>query len=145
MAGHPEGSELRELSVEECWDLVETRSVGRFAACRIGAGPLVLPVNYVIADDRSRVVFRSGPGAKLKAVGNGLSVIQVDEIDPLHHTGWSVVIEGTTSWHYEGPESTVVETWAPGPKPYVVSMQPTGITGRRIHLPQPETDERGYR
>lgn len=144
MAGHPEGGDLRDLSVDECWQLVETRSVGRFAANRSNAGPLVVPVNYVVDDDLN-VVFRSGAGTKLDSVGNGMAVIQVDEIDPLHHTGWSVLIEGTTSWLHEEQHETVIETWAPGPRPYVVRLVPVVITGRRIDLPQPETDGRGYR
>lgn len=144
MAGHPEGADLVELSVEECWRLIETRSIGRFALNRTGAGPLVVPVNYVIDGDHT-LVFRSGAGTKLDSVGHGMAVIQVDEIDPLHRTGWSVVIEGTTSWQDEGHDRTVVETWAPGSRPYVVRLVAVVVTGRRIDLPQAGTDARGYR
>ncbi len=144
MSGHPEAGELRELSVDECWQLAKSRSVGRFAANRGRLGPLVVPVNYAIDDDH-RIVFRSGPGSKLNAVGHGVAVIQIDEIDPLHHTGWSVVVEGTTSWLYEEQDRTGVESWAPGHRPYVVRMTPVRLSGRRIHFAQPDTDGRGYR
>ncbi len=144
MASHPEGGDLVVLSVEDCWQLAATKSVGRFAANRPGMGPLVVPVNYVIDGDH-RIVFRTGPGAKFNAVGHGVTVIEIDEIEPIRHTGWSVVIEGTTSWLYEEQDKTTVESWAPGPRPYVVRMTPVRVSGRRIHLPQADTDARGYR
>ena len=144
MAGHPEGGDLVVLSVRRVLAAVEARSVGRFAANRPGMGPLVVPVNYVIDGDH-RIVFRTGPGAKLNAVGHGVTVIQIDDVDPLHQTGWSVMIEGTTSWLYEEQDQTAVESWAPGPRTYVVRMTPVRVSGRRIHLPQADTDQRGYR
>jgi hypothetical protein len=145
IADDSDGGELLELSTEECWQLVEARSVGRFAANRHGVGPLVVPVNYTV-DDRRTVVFRTGPGAKLASLSDGaVVVIQVDEIDPLHRTGWSVIIEGTTSSLYEEPDQTDVEPWAPGPRHYVVRVVPLQISGRRIHLLRADTDQRGYR
>lgn len=144
MADDSHRAELLELSTEECWQLVEARSVGRFAANRHGAGPLVVPVNYAV-DDRHAVVFRTGPGAKLASLSEGAVVIQVDEIDPFHRTGWSVIIEGTTSWSYEESGPTAVEPWAPGLRNYVVRVVPVQISGRRIHLPMADTDQRGYR
>jgi len=138
-----EPGKLLELTVEECWQLAETRSVGRFAVNRRGVAPLVVPVNYVI-DEQRVIVFRTGSGAKLSAVGRGVAVIQIDELDPVHRTGWSVMIEGTTTWLYEEQDRTVVEPWAPGPRPYVVRMTPVRVSGRRIDAPPSETDARGY-
>lgn len=143
MISDPGDGDLQTLSVEECWRLIATTSVGRFAANRHRVGPLVVPVNYVIDD--GCLVFRTGPGAKLDAVSRGVAVIQVDEIDPLHHTGWSVMVEGTTRWLYEEQDPTVVESWAPGHRPHVVRLTPVRVSGRRIHLPQSDTDGRGYR
>ena len=144
MTDDPTRPELEELTDEECWQLASTRSVGRYAANRRGLGPLVVPVNYTVDADRT-VVFRTGPGAKLATVGQGLAVIQVDEIDPLHRTGWSVMIEGATRWLYEEQDQTPVEPWAPGRREYIVRLTPVRISGRRIHLPLGDTDDRGYR
>lgn len=141
---HAEGGELEELRAEECWELVRSRSIGRFAANRTGASPLVVPVNYAVDADSS-IVFRSGAGTKLDAATRGLVAIQVDEIDPLHHIGWSVVVEGLARWLYEEQDDVDVETWAPGARPYVVRLTPTHVTGRRIRLVQLDTDRRGYR
>jgi nitroimidazol reductase NimA-like FMN-containing flavoprotein (pyridoxamine 5'-phosphate oxidase superfamily) len=135
---------LEVLTADECWRLIATSSVGRFAVNRQGAGPLVVPVNYVVDEDSS-LVFKSGPGAKLDAVGHGVAVMQVDDIDPVRHTGWSVMVEGTTNWLYDDQDRTEVEPWAPGARPYVVRLTPARVSGRRIHLPQTDTDGRGYR
>lgn len=145
MTTYPDpNSQLQELSTEECWALVRSQSVGRFAANRRGQSPLVVPVNYVVDTDHS-IVFRSGEGAKLDAVTHGLVAIQVDEVDPLHRTGWSVVVEGNAECLQGGDDATPVDTWAPGDRPYIVRVHPTGLTGRRITLGQPDTDGRGYR
>ena len=145
MTNHPEShSELRELSVEECWQLVRSQSIGRFAANRRWQSPLVVPVNYIVDADLS-LVFRTGEGAKLDAITHGLVAIEVDEVDPLHHVGWSVVVEGHAKWLHEADDDAEVETWAPGERPYVVRLRPSSLTGRRISLNQRDTDGRGYR
>jgi uncharacterized protein len=140
-----DASTLEELESHECWELARSRSIGRFAANRTGMGPLVVPINYVVDADLA-IVFRSGEGTKLDAVGRGTLTIQIDEIDPLHHVGWSVSIEGTAEWvHAQAADEVGVEPWAPGERPYVVHLNPTRITGRRIRLHQADTDSRGYR
>jgi Predicted flavin-nucleotide-binding protein len=144
MTAHPGQGDLEVIPAEECWALLRTQSIGRFAANRPGRSPIVVPVNYVVDADLS-VVFRSGAGTKLDAVARGLVALQVDQIDPLHRTGWSVIVEGLGRWLYEEQDDAKVETWAPGSRPYVVRIQSTGITGRRIRLPQSDTDSRGYR
>lgn len=141
---HPDGGELEELRADECWELVRSCSIGRFAANRAGASPLVVPVNYAVDADSS-IVFRSGAGTKLDAATRGLVAIQVDEFDPVHHVGWSVVVEGLARWLYKEQADVEVETWAPGARPYVVRLTPTRVTGRRIRLEQLDTDGRGYR
>ena len=62
--------------------------------------PLVVPVNYSVEDGPS-IVFRSGAGEKLNAATEEIVGIQVDEIDPFHQIGWSVLVEGSARWHYE--------------------------------------------
>lgn len=144
VAAHPDGGHLEELSPEECWGLVRSRSIGRFAANRLRASPLVVPVNYAVEADLS-LVFRSGAGTKLNAATKGLVALQVDEIDPLYHVGWSVVVEGFARWLYEEQDGVDVVTWAPGDRPYVVRLTPSRVSRRRIRVTQLETDSRGYR
>jgi nitroimidazol reductase NimA-like FMN-containing flavoprotein (pyridoxamine 5'-phosphate oxidase superfamily) len=141
MSEHEEG-QMEELPVEECWDLVRSCSVGRFAVNRAGASPLVVPVNYVVDPDLT-IVFRSAAGAKVDVATQGVVAFQVDEFDLLHHVGWSVVVEGLAR-RLQG-DDVVIDTWAPGDKPYVIRVTPTRVSGRRIRLEQLDTDGRGYR
>lgn len=143
MTSHRPQAELVDISTDDCWELVRARSIGRFAANRFGGCPLVVPVNYLV--DGDEIVFRTGAGAKLSATGRGHVCLQLDEIDPMHHVGWSVVVDGTACWLYEEQDDAKVETWAPGDRPYVIRLTPTKVTGRRIHLTQFDTDSRGYR
>jgi nitroimidazol reductase NimA-like FMN-containing flavoprotein (pyridoxamine 5'-phosphate oxidase superfamily) len=140
----PNEDGLEELEVAECWELVRSHSIGRFAVNRARASPLVVPVNYSVEDGPS-LVFRSGAGEKLNAARKGIVAIQVDEIDPSHQVGWSVIVEGSAEWLYEEQDHVDVQTWAPGARPYVVRLAPTRVTGRRIRLMQADTDSRGYR
>lgn len=144
MPTHPDGDDLEELTVAECWELVRSRSIGRFAANRPRRGPMVVPVNFIV-DPALTIVFRSGAGTKLDASRRGIVAIQVDEVDPLHRVGWSVLVEGSANWLYEEQDEVDLETWAPGSRPYVVRITPTRVTGRRIRLDQFDTDGRGYR
>jgi nitroimidazol reductase NimA-like FMN-containing flavoprotein (pyridoxamine 5'-phosphate oxidase superfamily) len=135
--------DLHDIAAEDCWALVRSRSLGRFAANRHGSCPLVVPVNYVV--DGDEIVFRSGAGAKLKASVHGHVGLQVDEVDPQHRTGWSVLVEGTGRWLYEEQDAVDLDVWAPGERPYVIRITATRLTGRRIDLAQLDTDGRGYR
>ena len=83
---------------------------------RHGSCPLVVPVNYLV-DDNHTIAFRSGAGAKLSLAQLDLVALQVDEIDPFHHTGWSVLVEGLARWLYEEQDTVAVETGRPGTAP----------------------------
>src|SRR3546814_20631336 len=44
-------AELEQLPLAECWRLVRTQTVGRFAVNRPGYGLHVVPVNYSVTED----------------------------------------------------------------------------------------------
>ena len=138
-----DGPTLDELSREECLKLLAGHRVGRIAVATPGASPLVLPVNYLL--DGDVVVFRSGPGSKLRALRGTPVSFQLDEVDELHRTGWSVLVRGAayeaTRWDTEHLPLTA---WAPGDKGHWIRVVPTAITGRRIRLPDRSVDLGGY-
>jgi nitroimidazol reductase NimA-like FMN-containing flavoprotein (pyridoxamine 5'-phosphate oxidase superfamily) len=136
---------LEELEHDECLKLVASLSIGRIAVTvEDFDAPLVVPVNYVL--DGDVVVFRTGPGAKLHALRDTPVSFQVDLIDPLHRTGWSVLVRGIASEATgKEVEHLVVEPWAPGDKHHWIRVLPTAITGRKIRLPDVPWDTRGYR
>ena len=145
---HPDGMEDRsehstthELTVDECLELLATASVGRIAVAGPDGPPLVVPVNFVL--EGSVIVFRTAPGAKLDALRRNRASFQVDSIDPLHRTGWSVLLQGLA---FEGsPPEVDPDPWESGAKHYWIRLVPSSITGRRIALPTVELDPRGYR
>ena len=136
--------DLEVLDDATSWALVRSQVIGRFAANRPGQSPLVVPVNYVVEADQE-ILVRSGAGSKLDLASRNVVTLEVDEIDPIHRVGWSVVVEGLARVFYEEESTTALDTWAPGWKPYVIRIRPTQISGRRIRLCTPDTDDRGYR
>ena len=134
---------LDELEHEECLRLVGSMAIGRLAIEVEDASPRVVPVNYVL--DGEIVVFRTGPGTKLRALRDTPVSFQVDFFDPFHRSGWSVLISGVAE---EVPDRQVahllVESWVPGDKHHWIRVLPTAVTGRRIRLPEVPWDRRGY-
>jgi uncharacterized protein len=85
-------SELKELAERECVELLATQVVGRVAVVLDGRAS-VFPVNYVL--DHGHIVFRTDEGTKLDAARSGATVtFEVDQSDPIYHTGWSVMATG---------------------------------------------------
>jgi hypothetical protein len=77
-------------------------------------------------------------GTKLDAAThNAVVAFEVDEIDPLAHTGWSVVVRGVAR-ELTDPEEPAdagcppIARWAPGGDHRVVAIQPEIVSGRRI-------------
>ena len=138
-----DASDLEELSREECLALLAGRGVGRLAVAAPGAAPYVMPVNYLL--DGEVVVFRSGVGSKLRTLRGTPVSFQLDDIDPTHRTGWSVLVRGrayeATHWEIDHLDLTA---WAPGDKSHWVRVAPDAITGRRIRRQDGFVDLGGY-
>lgn len=115
--------------------LLGSRSVGRFAHVESARALDVVPVNYVSRPDGS-VLFRSGPGPKLSAADRrDVVAFEVDDIDEVHHTGWSVLVTGRarrlTYAEVQGL-GPIPQPWANGPRYQFVLIEPTRIEGRRL-------------
>lgn len=130
-------SELEAMSVEECWSLLPDSSVGRIAVA-IKNKPDIFPVNYRV--DGSSLVVKTAPGLKLAAatLGSGIA-FEVDELDQMTQTGWSIVIKGRaieiqTVDELLDADSLEIEPWAAGAKNRYFRLLPDDITGRRIAL-----------
>jgi nitroimidazol reductase NimA-like FMN-containing flavoprotein (pyridoxamine 5'-phosphate oxidase superfamily) len=135
---------LDELSREDCLRRLASFSVGRVAVARPDEPPLVMPVNYAL--DGEVIVFRTDPGHKLLVLREHTAAsFQIDEIDPFHHGGWSVLVQGHA---YEAVPSEIrhlrVRPWAGGRKERWVRLVPNRITGRTIRLSEPYLDGRAY-
>ena len=126
---------LEVLGRDECLKLLGTATLGRIGVTS-GALPTVLPVNFRF--DGRRILFRTGEGTKLEAATNNAVVaFEVDEMDPLAHTGWSVVVQGVARGLTD-PEELAdtrrppIARWAPGEDRCVVAISPEIVSGRRI-------------
>lgn len=126
---------LEHLSEDVCWDLLARSTVGRIGVL-VDSAPEIYPINHVV-DGRS-IVFRTDPGNTLRGIDRSPSVcFEIDEVDPEHHRGWSVLVKGRASEVVDAHEIRAVtelglEFWALGDKAHWIRIQPREVTGRRI-------------
>ena len=136
-------AELAPLDVHTCWHRIETCSVGRVAVTTLDGTVLVLPVNYRVEDHA--IVFRTAPGATLEHLHRGPITFQVDAVDAVAHTGWSVLVHGHATVGVEPCERDAApQPWAGAHRRHLVRIQADRITGRELHPVEPEWDIRGY-
>jgi nitroimidazol reductase NimA-like FMN-containing flavoprotein (pyridoxamine 5'-phosphate oxidase superfamily) len=122
------------LSVDECFELLKSRSLGRLAYV-VGGKPRILPLNYGI--HQGSVVFRTGYGDLLDAIHQQDVMFEIDHGEPSTHTGWSVIVHGIAEEIWRPEELDIVRAlplrpWAPGDRDHYVRILSSAITGRRI-------------
>ncbi|WP_067429776.1 pyridoxamine 5'-phosphate oxidase family protein [Nocardioides jensenii] len=126
----------RELSQQECLQLLSHEEVARVAVCT-PTGPHIVPVNYVVVDDA--IVFRTAPYSVLGTVGwSSPLALEVDHLDHELRRGWSVVATG----HGEtitDPDalSTIagladLQPWAGGSRHLYIRLPWVSLTGRSV-------------
>ena len=126
---------LEVLSRDECLRLLGTAALGRVAVTT-AALPTILPVNFRF--DGRHILIRTGRGTKLDAAtANAVVAFEVDDIDPVDQTGWSVVVTGVARELTE-PEELIeaqrppLARWASGEDHRVVAISTEVVSGRRI-------------
>jgi hypothetical protein len=123
---------LEVLGRQECLRLLSTGTIGRIGITS-RALPAILPINYRV--DGDRILFRTSPGTKLDAAThNAVVAFEVDHVDPIYHSGWSVLVTGVASDVSESEAAEVDATprWAPGPDGRLVAISINQISGRRL-------------
>jgi uncharacterized protein len=89
-------SVIEELTVDECWKLLEEDGVGRLATATVdratgNAAPDIFPINFHVFEER--ILFRTAPGTKLIDLTEQPAVaFQTDGGRGQEH--WSVVARG---------------------------------------------------
>ena len=129
-------TDLRYLSVDDCWGrLLETR-IGRIAVNN-GNQPDIFPVNYMIDD--GKVIVRTAEGTKLAAaIATGNVAFEIDGIDDEAQAGWSVVVHGVaceprTVEAVLHDHSLELEPWArAGSKLRFIEITPARVAGRAV-------------
>jgi nitroimidazol reductase NimA-like FMN-containing flavoprotein (pyridoxamine 5'-phosphate oxidase superfamily) len=136
-AGLDEDNPVRELTQEECWDLLGSHEFGRMAF-HLGPEVHLTPINYAV-DGRS-LLFRTAAGSKLVGVlMNPDVVFEIDDHD--EHGAVSVIIRGEARRLEEDQahraEHVPLHPWVPTRKDEVVEIIPDEITGRAFRLHRP--------
>jgi nitroimidazol reductase NimA-like FMN-containing flavoprotein (pyridoxamine 5'-phosphate oxidase superfamily) len=133
---------LEILDREECLRLLDHAVLGRIGISS-GALPTILPVNFRLVNER--IVFRTGRGTKLDAATeNAVVAFEVDDLDAMGHSGWSVVVIGMAHEVRDLEERTALEEipiprWAPNEDGRVVSVSTDIVSGRRLRGGVPPT------
>ena len=127
---------LELLSEDECIQLLRSKTVGR-VGLSASSLPFVLPVRYVVDDDR--ILMRTGQGTRMAAAtSNAVVAFEVDEFDDAMDAGWSVMVQGFAREVVDdapvGPVAeAVLSSWV-GPMPAKCFSIPMEIvTGQRLH------------
>jgi nitroimidazol reductase NimA-like FMN-containing flavoprotein (pyridoxamine 5'-phosphate oxidase superfamily) len=125
-----------ELIPQECWDLLRGTSVGR-VVFTMKAMPAIRPVNHVV--DGQTIIIRSHLASAIAghASRDGSVVCyEADEIDPVGHTGWSVIATGMARLVTD-PDAIrryqqALEPWVARDMDQVITITPATITGIRL-------------
>jgi uncharacterized protein len=127
---------LEVLDRHDCLARLERSTLGRVGVT-FGALPVILPVNFRLVGDQ--IVFRTRVGTKLDAATcETIVAFEVDDVDLLDHTGWSVVVTGYAS-EVTDPEDlralaeAPIPYWAPADGARYVAISTEMITGRLIN------------
>lgn len=134
-----------ELTEDECWRLLASASIGRVVFTH-HAMPAIRPVNHFI--DGRKIIIRTHLGAAIAARateqssdGQGKpcgSVVcyEADELDPVGHTGWSVIATGLARLIADPVDiaryATAVDPWIAGDMNQVIAIEPEFISGIRL-------------
>ncbi|MFE1826664.1 helix-turn-helix domain-containing protein [Streptomyces yangpuensis] len=139
------GAALVPLGEPECRDLLGTHGVGRIAVFT-PEGPAVVPVNYLMAG--TDIAFRTsavsavgrsaGVAGPAGAAGRTEAAFEIDNIDDVTATGWSVlavgVLEGVTDPNVLRHLNATARSspWAGGDRDQWMRLTPARVTGRRV-------------
>lgn len=127
-------SSVRELTEEECWELLALQQVGRLATAA-GGVPEIFPVNYAVT---ARAIYlRTTPGSKLVEMAiNSRVAFETDQWGA--DVAYSVVVKGVAMMlesdvDIAEAEATGLVTYSDDvPRDVWVRITPVEVTGRRF-------------
>ncbi len=133
-------SPVEELSVEQCWALLQDEEFGRLAYRLVDEVHLV-PINYAV--DGVSLLFRTASGNKLLAAALESDVaFEIDWHDDL--AAWSVVARGRLRRLEEDEahraDGLPLHPWVDTAKSDVIELAPETVTGRRFRLRRHKND-----
>jgi uncharacterized protein len=134
--GGSTGHGFMALDESDCWHLLPRARVGRLAWTDPDGRIMVVPVNFGI--DAHSVVIRTGDTALLEAARAGKRCgFQAEDLEPGLRSGWTVLVDGLLT--VADDEATaerlgqLVDPWLREPRPIVLVLTATQVTGRALH------------
>lgn len=125
---------LTDLTDAEIWTQLESCDLARIA-WNTSSGPQILPVNFA-THDGSVWLRTTAHSSMAEQVDESPVAIEVDEIDPTTHVGWSIVVRGRAEAIYHEDdvpaEVTSLRAWAGGHRPLWIRVAATAVTGKRL-------------
>jgi nitroimidazol reductase NimA-like FMN-containing flavoprotein (pyridoxamine 5'-phosphate oxidase superfamily) len=119
-----------ELPNWESLELLGLTTVGRL--CIIDHGyPLAFPLNYRLLHDPTRIIFRTNPSSAL-AHYEGQASLEVDHIDLLTPSAWSIIVRGTLRRVVEQHELADTHPLVTTGRFHWIVLEATSISGRRF-------------
>ena len=132
-------SEHHEMSRDDCLERLRSTTMGRIA-WTAGGVQQILPVSYVM--HAGSVVFRTSPYGALAGLQRRTHVaFEIDQIDAVAETGWSVVVHGRAEAVVLPQELVMLSArsdivpWASGSRNLFISIEPQAISGRVVRAP----------
>lgn len=128
-----EGPPLEILDEAECLRLLPTVPIGRLVITR-GGLPAVRLVSFLV--DSDSIIFATADGDSRRAAERGdVVAFQVDEVDAVRHTGWSITTAGHLSL-VDSEQAAVLRRTLPvralSTDRQLVSLAIENLEGRRV-------------
>lgn len=136
----------RELTRPECLAFLPTQPYGRLIFLE-GSFPTVIPVNFVM--DGAGIVLRTREGSNACDAADAAGVaFQVDSIDHVRRSGWSVTVVGQARIARDPLEldrlsRLPLHPWVPGDRSTYLVIELGDVSGRRIGGPVPAPRDEG--
>lgn len=130
---------LKPVDEAECWQLLDVTTVGRLAF-NTDDGIVILPINFVVHDER--IYMRTEPGSAMAVLADGCDDVafEADYFDGWNQWGWNVLVKGATeeAETLEGERAYAntgrLGPWAPGNRSLVIRLNPRTLSGRRVSM-----------
>ncbi len=129
-------AQAREISYDECRELLRGRVTGRIAVSTPD-GPHIVPLNYTVLDES--IVVRTTPFSVVATYGRNAKVaFEIDQFDDVRQLGWSVVARGRGDVVTDPAEISEIrqgcapQPWADGARNLYFRIRWSELTGRRL-------------
>ncbi len=125
----PTHGEFATVAYDECIRRLGWETIGRVGFVEPDGVVSVYPVNYALHD--GAVVFRTTP-RRAAILSGGAVTFEVDRVDDVRGTGWSVIARGHVTLLDDSPLGAAPVTWAPEGRTVTAVLTPESVTGREI-------------